>query len=247
METVPWSELRGKHLVIEEKMDGANCGISFTSDGELLLQSRGHYLHGGPREKQFEWLKQWSAARQTEFFCALGSRYVMYGENLFAKHTVFYDMLPHYFMEFDILDTETSTFLSTPARRVLLQGIPVVPVHVLSEGKFDSLKEVQSFLVRSFFTSARSGQDWHRLDNLTTAAINAGLSRTVSEVIKQTDPSFDMEGLYLKWEEKGEVKGRYKLVRDSFTNKILDTETHWHDRSIVQNRLEPGAWQRMFE
>ncbi|MFO0824502.1 MAG: RNA ligase family protein [Gemmataceae bacterium] len=25
---VPMSELKGKHVVIEEKMDGANCGVS---------------------------------------------------------------------------------------------------------------------------------------------------------------------------------------------------------------------------
>jgi hypothetical protein len=39
-------------------MDGANCGISFNPDGELLLQSRGHYLTGGGREKHFTLFKQ---------------------------------------------------------------------------------------------------------------------------------------------------------------------------------------------
>ena len=40
-------EIRGRHLVVEEKLDGANAGISVGEDGELLLQSRGHYLSGG--------------------------------------------------------------------------------------------------------------------------------------------------------------------------------------------------------
>ena len=39
----------GRHLVVEEKIDGANAAISFDSGGRLLLQSRGHYLTGGPR------------------------------------------------------------------------------------------------------------------------------------------------------------------------------------------------------
>lgn len=47
----------------------------------------------------------------------LGARYVMYGEWLYAKHTVYYDMLPHYFMEFDIYDKENGSFLGTAARR----------------------------------------------------------------------------------------------------------------------------------
>src|SRR5450432_2194466 len=48
----PFRTLAGKHLVIEEKMDGANSAISFDSDGRLLLQSRGHYLSGGPSCKE---------------------------------------------------------------------------------------------------------------------------------------------------------------------------------------------------
>ena len=39
---VPFSHLKGKYLVIEEKVDGANTAISFDTDGTLLLQSRGH-------------------------------------------------------------------------------------------------------------------------------------------------------------------------------------------------------------
>ena len=48
---VSFSYIRGKYLVVEEKVDGANSGISFGKDGTLLLQSRGHYLTGGYRER----------------------------------------------------------------------------------------------------------------------------------------------------------------------------------------------------
>ncbi len=36
--TVPWAALAGHHLVVEEKLDGANCGVSFDRDGRLRLQ-----------------------------------------------------------------------------------------------------------------------------------------------------------------------------------------------------------------
>jgi len=46
---VRFSEIAGRHLAVEEKCDGANSAVSFSEDGELLLQSRGHYLTGGGR------------------------------------------------------------------------------------------------------------------------------------------------------------------------------------------------------
>ena len=60
LEQVAWSSLAGRHLVIEEKVDGANAGVSFTAGGALRLQSRGHYLTGGGREKHFALFKTWA-------------------------------------------------------------------------------------------------------------------------------------------------------------------------------------------
>jgi hypothetical protein len=53
---VPFSAIAGLHAVVEEKVDGANVGISF-SDGEMYLQSRGHFLRGGAKEKEYELFK----------------------------------------------------------------------------------------------------------------------------------------------------------------------------------------------
>ncbi len=61
LEQVAWPSLADRHLVIEEKVDGANAGISFTAGGELRLQSRGHYLEGGGRERHFALFKTWAA------------------------------------------------------------------------------------------------------------------------------------------------------------------------------------------
>lgn len=76
---VPYRILAGAHLVVEEKLDGANTGISFSPAGELLLQSRGHYLAGGGRERQFGFVKTWAAAHAGWLLDRLGDRYVMYG------------------------------------------------------------------------------------------------------------------------------------------------------------------------
>jgi hypothetical protein len=98
VDCIPFREIQGRHLVVEEKIDGANAAISFADDGRLLLQSRGHYLTGGPRERQFAPLKQWAAAHQDALRERLGARYVLYGEWAYAKHTIYYDALPHHFL-----------------------------------------------------------------------------------------------------------------------------------------------------
>lgn len=143
---VPFERVRGRHLVVEEKLDGANAGISFGPGGELKLQSRGHYLGGGPRERQFTLFKSWAATHGNVLREALSDRFVLFGEWLYARHTVFYDALPHYFLEFDLLDLSTGHFLGTPERRRLLAGTPVRSVPVLKAQAFDSLAEVTALL-----------------------------------------------------------------------------------------------------
>src|SRR6187401_1412377 len=71
----PYSALAGRYIVVEEKLDGANCGVSFGAGGDLLLQSRGHYLVGGGRERQFGILKRWAAAHESALLERLGDQY----------------------------------------------------------------------------------------------------------------------------------------------------------------------------
>ena len=147
------AEIDGRFIVVEEKVDGANAGISFSSDGELLLQSRGHFLIGGGREKHFNLFKTWANCHQQELWAVLKDRYVLYGEWLYAKHTVFYDQLPHYFLEFDIMDSKDGSFLSTETRRQLLKDVPVVSVPVLWTGYVNGQTSLDSLIGDSAFKS----------------------------------------------------------------------------------------------
>ncbi len=88
LKNVKFSELKEKFLVLEEKVDGANCGISFGKDKKMYLQSRGHFLNGGYGERQFDLFKLWAGCFEESLRQLLGDRYIMYGEWLYAKHTV---------------------------------------------------------------------------------------------------------------------------------------------------------------
>ncbi len=227
---VPFSAVLGKHIVIEEKIDGANTAISFNDEGELLLQNRGHYLYGGHRERHYNLFKSWANLHQDAFFDVLGCRYIMYGEWMYAKHTVFYDALPDYFMEFDIYDRERDIFLSTAERRKLTALLPMVySVPVLGEGIYRSKEDVLALLGNSNYITER------HIETLREISERMGIDP--ERQIRETDPSMLMEGLYIKIEENGAVTDRVKFVRASFLQCVNESQTHWQHRPIVPNQV----------
>ncbi|WP_429927365.1 RNA ligase family protein [Achromobacter xylosoxidans] len=231
---VPYRELRGLRLVVEEKLDGANTGISFSPAGDLLLQSRGHYLAGGGRERQFNFIKAWAQAHAGWLLQRLEDRYVMYGETMSKKHSVFYDALPHHFFEFDVLDRRTGQFLSTAARRELLAGGPVLSVPVLYDGLAPArLADLKALLRPSLAKTAR----WR--DAFEATVRREGLDLALAW--KQCDKSDLSEGLYLKVEADGQTLGRYKWVRADFVQAILASEKHHSEQPYVPNQLAPGV------
>ena len=233
LNSIKFAEIRGKYLVLEEKIDGANCGISFGEDGKLYLQSRGHFLNGGYGERQFDMLKVWAECFRDGLWQVLESRYVMYGEWMFAKHTVFYDQLPHYFMEFDIFDKKNEKFFSTAKRREILKTAPFVwSVPVLEMGRYEKLSDVTKRIGHSNFISEEP------VKNLQKQCEKYGVD--IERTKDQTDLSGIMEGIYIKVEEGDYTIDRLKFVRHSFLNSILDSESHWMNRPLVANRLAEG-------
>ena len=226
---VPFDTVAGRHLVVEEKCDGANSAVSFGADGELLLQSRGHYLAGGYRERHYQLLKNWAAAHREELYALLGKRYIMFGEWMYARHTVFYDALPHYFLEFDVQDRETGVFLDTPSRRKLLAGSCVVSVPVLGEGAFRRREDLLALLGPSRYITP------DQRARLAEAAAKQGLDP--DKACAEADLSGMMEGLYIKAEENGQVTERMKYVRAAFLQCVDFSETHWIDKPIIPNGL----------
>lgn len=226
---IPFSQIRGRHLVVEEKCDGANSAISFSPDGTLLLQSRGHYLTGGYRERHYNLMKQWANVHKDAFYRVLGSRYIMYGEWMYAKHTVFYDKLPHYFLEFDIFDRDNGVFLDTHSRKKLLMDLPVVAVPILGEGEYHTREDILGLLGKSHYI----GEDHLSCLRRLSSSLNLDPDRQCRE----TDPEPLMEGLYLKVEEEGRVVQRLKYVRHGFYQTVQLSDSHWLDRPIIPNQL----------
>lgn len=226
---IPFESFAGRNLVIEEKIDGANTALSFDDQGNLLLQSRGHYLHGGYRERHYNLFKTWAGIHRDAFWNVLGCRYVMYGEWMYAKHSIYYDALPHYFMEFDILDRETDRFLGTHERHELTKNLPICSVPVLAEGVFRKKADMLKLLGDSNYITP------DHIAHLRAAAEKEG--QDADRICRETDAARTMEGLYIKLEENGEVVARAKFVRASFLQTVETSQTHWLERPIIPNGL----------
>lgn len=212
--------------VVEEKVDGANAAVSF-EDGRLVLQSRGHVLSGGPRERLFEQMWPWAYQRLDGLREALGNRYVAFGEWVFAKGRLYYDALPDLFLEFDVWDRTTESFLSTKRRRELLAGSPLTSVAVLWEGAFRKAPAFGSFIGPSRYKTGRWREHYE-------AAMKGGMAKHYND--SETDSTILMEGVYIKVEDGERVVGRMKAPRQEF-EKVRTDDAKWGRRPLFPNRL----------
>jgi hypothetical protein len=200
-------------LIVEEKIDGTNVGIHFSADGNLVLQCRGHLITEG-MHPQYDLFKQRATVKRYVLEERLGTRFILFGEWVYARHSVFYRQLPHYFFEFDIYDKEAESFLDLGQRLKLLDGAGIETVPVVHAGALKRT-ELEGLIGPSRFDS--------RFENPAT---------------KQTDNL--MEGLYLRTEANGVVRGRAKFVRSEFVEKIKQS-THWQHQAMVPNELAEGV------
>lgn len=200
-------------LIVEEKLDGTNVGIHFTSAGRMVLQCRGHEITPG-MHPQYDLFKQWTTVRRNTLEGLLEDRFILFGEWLYARHSIHYRGLPHYFFEFDIYDKLRGEFLGLETRADKLEGTNIATVPVLHRGAA-TVEQLRALIVASTFDSL--------FENPETG---------------QTDPL--MEGLYLRIESEGCVTGRAKLVRAAFVEKVRQSE-HWQQQELVPNQLLDGV------
>lgn len=200
-------------LIAEEKLDGTNVGIHFTSRGRMVLQCRGHEITDG-MHPQYDLFKQWTSVKRPILEAMLRETHILFGEWLYARHSVWYRALPHYFFEFDIYDKAAGHFLDLGARLRLLEGTGIHTVPVIHQGSLRA-ETARNLIGESAFGAEFSHPAGGRVDHL-------------------------MEGLYLRTETAGRVSGRSKLVRPEFVEKIKQSE-HWQHQAMVPNELRPGA------
>lgn len=133
-------------VVVEEKLDGANLGVSLDLAGNLLLQNRGQYLQR-PYHGQFARLDAWLQAHADALFDALTPELLVFGEWCAARHSLGYDQLPDWWLVFDIYDRKAGRFWSVERRNDLSSAHGLITVPTLARSRF-TLQELVSMVKR---------------------------------------------------------------------------------------------------
>lgn len=122
-----------QNIIIDEKIDGANLGI-YILNGSITFQNRGKIMLTDP---QFDYLPKWYNQHKFEIADILSKgNYIIYGEWMYAKHSIHYDNLPDYYIIFDIYDRDVEKFLSRDRVKNLIKDTTLKLINQISEGFF---------------------------------------------------------------------------------------------------------------
>jgi len=195
-----------KNVNIEEKIDGANCGMTIIND-HPVIRNRNHILSKAqsgrsrtPAKLQFAAIWNWfySNAKKFEKLASeLGFMPSIYGEWLYAIHSVEYDLLPDFFVAYDIYDYRRKIFLNPLTARSLLEKAGFSLPHKLTNPKVNTED------------SLRLMRDGHSIFS------------SVSQ----------REGIYIKTYDEDQILDRFKMVRKDFI-----TDDHWNKKELRKNR-----------
>lgn len=225
-EAVEFNKLNGQFLVLEEKVDGSGVSIFLDTRLNLQIWHRGSSAIG----KEYWQLHAWAESHYEDLLFLLGERYILFGEWMHDKHTIFYDQLPHFFLESDVYDKDRELWLSTNSRNDLLRGHNYINrVPVIAAFKPSDLKQITNLVGPSKYQSNK----WQEILELKCNMLGIDFTKALAE----TDKSNLMEGLYIKQEDDFQVLNRYKYIRYEFLQNILNSGTHLRDRVPITNGL----------
>lgn len=122
------------NVVVEEKLDGANVGLSLAPDGGLRAQNRGQYL-AEPHAGQFARLPAWLAQHSASLCAVLKPNLILFGEWCAARHSLDYAALPDWFLLFDVYDHCIGSFFSSSRRNALAISAGLITVPQVLHGK----------------------------------------------------------------------------------------------------------------
>ncbi len=132
-------------LYIEEKIDGANLGISI-KDFKLTAQNRSHYVNSS-YHSQFKPLDKWLIDHSQDLWEILQDETkILYGEWVYAKHSIHYTDLPDYFIAFDLWDMVEKRFYSRQRLENILANTSIKYIPLVCSGSFASMNEILKFV-----------------------------------------------------------------------------------------------------
>jgi len=135
---------------VQEKVDAANMGVSW--DETAILRNRNHILNKGytkirtPAKQQFKSAWNWVHDHEEDIKNiekAWGCKITVYGEWMWAQHSLIYDGIPDWFLAYDIWSVDDKKFIAPLQVEQLLSktSIHYIPTKNMV---FGSLLDVKS-------------------------------------------------------------------------------------------------------
>jgi len=136
----------GKKVNIEEKIDGANLGISIDPKTfEIRVQNRSHYV-SSKSHQQFGKLNLWITNHSSELFEILRPGLdILFGEWMVMRHSIHYTHLPDYFIAFDLFRKDEKKFISRTRLDEILIDTSIEMVPLLASHRFESLEKIYKY------------------------------------------------------------------------------------------------------
>lgn len=178
-------------VFVEEKIDGANCGMRLQGSNPII-RNRKHILCKGfvketPAKKQFASVWNWFYDHKSLFEKLnqlVNAEVSVYGEWMYAKHTIFYDQLPSLFIAYDIYLPEKYSFLDTYATRIYLEKAGFSIPELLHNGRIESY----DYLAKLCYGQSAFSSDQKREG--VYLKVNAPGGLTVGRRFKMVRPDF---------------------------------------------------------
>jgi atypical dual specificity phosphatase len=142
------------NIQITEKVDGAQMGISIDENYKIMVQNRSHYVNS-KSASQFKYLDKWIDDNKDDLYNILDTDHILYGEWLYAKHSIKYNNLPDYFMAFDLFNKREKVFYNREILEKKLENTNIKLVRVMNEGTFDKQHLLKLIEMKSNYTDSR--------------------------------------------------------------------------------------------
>ena len=196
-------------VVVEEKLDGANSGITIHND-QPVIRNRSkilskNYNAKGKAKVQFVAIWTWfydNKNKIQKLADILGFMPSIYGEWLYAKHTTHYDSLPDLFVAYDIYNPSTKEFLDPLVSRALLTdvGFSVPPLRFKGQVDIDTLLALRN--MKSEFSTSQA-----------------------------------CEGVYIKVGDANKMTARFKMVAQTFSPSETWVKEELAKNTVKKTRL----------
>lgn len=194
-------------LIFSEKMDGSNCCLT---SKEIFARSH----NGPPSHPSFDYLKSLHGKIKYN----IPKNMSIFGEYCYALHSIFYDLLPEYFMVFGVREDDTNTFLEWELVKWIAQDLNLPTVPILQEKTISSAeeleKEINRFMKEKFsrYGETKEGVVVWKADGFKVDQAALSVAKMVRANHVQTDQH---------WSQQEVVPNRLARTTKDFSYPIL--------------------------